>query len=336
MRIVDPGLLTTVQDLGRFGYQKHGVTQSGAMDPVALRVANSLVGNDEGAAGLEMTLKGPVIEFRRDALIAICGADLSPEIADVGLPTWCAIFVQRGSVLRFGEVRWGCRAYLAISGGVAVPEVMGSRATYLHARIGGVEGRSLQVGDDLPVGRPHEDAPRVVLDAAASLGPLPFALSDRRLTLEDALGLYGGKRPVRVMRGPHPDMFDERGRQTFLTEAFKVSPRSDRMGYRLSGPVLGSSKRDELISSAVLTGTVQVPAGGEPIVLMADRQTTGGYPVIAQVATADLPMVAQLKPGDEIRFEEVTIEQAQSALHAQRDRLRSLMEEVGVHAPSRS
>jgi len=334
VRLLESGLLTTVQDLGRFGYQKHGVTPSGAMDPVALRLANSLVGNDRRAAGLEMTLRGPAIEFRHDALIAICGADLSPEIADMRLPTWCAILVQRGSVLEFGDARWGCRAYLAISGGVAVPEIMGSRATYRHARIGGVEGRALQAGDDLPVGRADERVLDVMRDAASNLGPFPFALSIHRFALGDVMELYERDSRVRVMRGPHFDMFDERDRDAFLNEAFVVSSRSDRMGYRLTGPILDSSERDELVSSAVLTGTVQVPGGGEPIVLMADRQTTGGYPMIGQVAAADLPVLAQLKPGDKVSFEEITIERAQSALRAQWDRVQALKEGVG-HASSR-
>lgn len=331
MRVVEPGLLTTVQDLGRVGHQRNGVTTSGAMDPAALRIANWLVGNDEDAAGLEMTLEGPQIEFREDALIAVCGADLSPEIADLPLPTWCRIFVQRGSVLRFIKARWGCRAYLAISGGIDVPEVMGSRSTYMRARLGGIEGRPLQAGDDVPAGRLSGGTRNVLVEAAASLGPLPFALSECQVTPKDTRDIYDEARSIHVLRGPQFDLFDERDREAFLSEAFAVSPRSDRMGYRLSGPLLDSSKRDEMISSAVLGGTIQVPPDGEPIVLMADRQTTGGYPIIAQVATADLPRVAQLKPGDEIRFEESTIERTQSALRAQRDRLLSLKRKVELH-----
>jgi antagonist of KipI len=332
VKILDPGLFTTVQDLGRIGYQKDGVTSSGAMDPVALRVANRLVCNDDDEAGLEMTLKGPTIEFQRDALIAIAGADLSPRIADLDVPTWRALLVDRGSVLELGSARWGCRAYLAVAGGIAVPEVMGSRSTYVRARIGGVEGRSLRAGDEVPAGRPSARAVREMVEVAASHGPVPFALTERAVARDDAAVLYRSHRSIRALRGPHFDLFDETSRKTLFEEAFEVSPRADRMGYRLTGPRLSSSERSELISSAVLTGSVQVPPGGEAIVLMVDRQTTGGYPMIAQVAAVDLPLVAQLKPGDEVRFEEATIEQAQSALREQDERLRSIEEGVTADA----
>jgi antagonist of KipI len=330
VRILDPGLMTTVQDLGRYGYQKDGITSGGAMDPLALRVANNLVGNREHEAGLEMTLKGPTIEFLHDSTIAICGADLVPNIADLSVPNWCAISVKEGSTLTFGDIRWGCRAYLAVAGGIAVPEVMNSKSTYLRAKIGGIDGRPLKAGDEVPVGA-EMDIVRVY-----ATGPLPFALTDRRLSPEDALGLYERDRPLRVMRGPHWELFDEQDREVFLHEVFEVSTSSDRMGYRLSGPLLDSSSRDELISSAVLSGTVQVPPSGEPIVLMADRQTTGGYPVIGLVVTADLPLVAQLRPGDEVRFDEVTIESAQRALRSQARKLRGVKKEVVIHVPDRS
>lgn len=331
MRILDPGLMTTVQDLGRFGYQKDGITSGGAMDPLALRAANILVGNEEHEAGLEMTLKGPTIEFLHDSLIAICGADLSPTIADFRLPNWYAISVMEGSILTFGDNRWGCRAYLAVSGGIAVPEVMNSKSTYLRAGIGGIDGRPLKAGSDVPVGSDRTDTYRV-----NASGPLPFALTERLLRTEDVLGFYELGRPLRVLRGPHWKLFDERDRGVFLHEMFEISASSDRMGYRLAGPLLDSHKRDELISSAVLSGSVQVPPSGEPIVLMADRQTTGGYPMIGLVSTADLPLVAQLRPGDEVRFEEGTIEWAQTALRSQAGRLRSFKKEVVTHVPDRS
>jgi antagonist of KipI len=331
VRVLDPGLMTTVQDLGRFGYQKDGVTSGGAMDPLALRIANVLVGNEENEAALEMTLKGPTIEFLHDSLIAICGADLSANITDLSVPDWCAISVKEGAILAFGDTKWGCRAYLAITGGINVPEVMNSKSTYLRAAIGGIDGLPLQAGCEVPVGAGHTGT----IGAGAS-GPLPFALTERSLRTDDALGFYERDRPLRVLRGPHWGLFDKRDRSVFLNEVFEVSDAADRMGYRLSGPLLDSGKRDELISSAVSPGTVQVPPSGEPIVLMADRQTTGGYPVIGVVATADLPLVAQLRPGDEVRFEEVTIERAQTALRSQAERMRSIKEEVASHVPDRS
>jgi antagonist of KipI len=311
VRILDPGLLTTVQDLGRFGFGKDGVSPSGAMDPDALRAANLIVDGDQGAAGLEMTSRGPRIEFSRRALLSICGADLCPQVAGVPLPCWRAIYVQEGAVLELGTAHWGCRAYLAVAGGIELPEVLRSRSTYLRAGIGGLGGRALRAGDELPVGGPSVSAKRAMWAAARGLGPFPFALAER--FLRDPGRLY---RPgdVRFVRGPHWDMMDEHDRKSFVGEAFEVSLKSDRMGYRLSGPALRSVQGAELISTAVLTGTVQVPPGGEPIVLMADRQTTGGYPMVAHVIRADLGTVAQLEPGDPIRFREVTIDEAQRAL----------------------
>jgi antagonist of KipI len=323
--------MTTVQDLGRFGYQKDGVTSGGAMDPLALRVANLLVGNEEHEAALEITLKGPTIEFLHDSLIAICGADLSPRIADLRLPNWCAIFVKEGSILTFGDNRWGCRAYLAISGGIAVPDVMNSKSTYLRAAVGGIDGRPLRAGSEVPVGADRTEAFHV-----GTSSPLPFALSERLLRSEDVQRFYQRNRPLRVLRGPHWELFDERDRSVFLSEVFEISVSSDRMGYRLSGPLLDSRTRDELISSAVLSGAIQVPPSGEPIVLMADRQTTGGYPVIGLVATVDLPLAGQLCPGDEVRFEETTIEWAQTALRSQARRLRTFKQGVVTYVSDRS
>jgi antagonist of KipI len=334
MRIIDPGLMTTVQDRGRFGFQKEGVTPGGAMDGIGLAVANTLVGNDDSAAVLEITMVGPSIEFQQDELIAVCGADLSAEMANIRLPTWRAIYVRSASILSFGAARWGCRAYLAVAGGIDVPAVMGSRSTNPRAGIGGIGGRALRKGDEIPT-LPHGSRDPIASRAAAAGGPMPFALSERFVDKSEAASLYGTSKPIRVLPGPEFDLFDERDRRFFFDQAFEVSPHSDRMGYRLAGPVLDSSPRAELVSRAVVMGTVQVPGGGNPILLMADRQTTGGYPSIAQVTAADLPMVAQLKPGDEINFEMVTLDQAHAALHAQHDKLEDVKRKVMRDAPGR-
>jgi antagonist of KipI len=311
MKILAPGLLTTVQDLGRVGFAKQGVSPSGAMDGNALRAVNLLVGNDEDAAGLEITSGGVSLELRERALVAIGGADLSPGISGVTLPSWRAIYVQDGSVVEFGEPRKGWRAYFAVAGGIDVPRVMGSRSTYLRARIGGLDGRPLHAGDILARGRPGAAAERAMAESPSILGPLPFALTDRVLMRPERLYRSG---PIRFVPGPHWDMMDVADRKAFVTHSFEISTRSDRMGYRLAGRELRSAKGAELISTAVLTGTVQVPPGGEPIVLLADRQTTGGYPMVAQVIKADLGAVAQLRPGDEIRFVEIAIDDAHEAL----------------------
>jgi antagonist of KipI len=329
--VLAAGMLTTVQDLGRVGFAKQGVGPSGAMDAYALQAANLLVGNHQSAAGLEVTAGGFRIEFRHRALIAIGGADLSPAISGVSVPTWRALYLQKGSELETTTARWGWRAYLAVAGGIDVPVVMGSRSTHLRAGIGGLEGRAVRAGDVLQRGRPAADAERAMLDSSRSLGPLPFALTDR--TLEDPERLYGSE-TVRFVRGPHWDMMDKGDRAAFVTQPLEVSDRSDRMGYRLSGLELRSAKGAELISTAVLTGTVQVPPGGEPIVLLSDRQTTGGYPMVAQVIRADLGVVAQLRPGDEIRFTEVPLADAQRALKEVEDVV-SELKEAGNRAQSR-
>lgn len=331
MKVLAAGLLTTVQDLGRVGFAKQGVSPSGAMDGNALRAANLLVGNDEGAACLEMTSGGVRLEFRKRALIAVCGADLSPAISGVGLPSWRAIYVLDGSVVEFGDARRGWRAYFAVAGGIDVPEVMGSRSTYLRAGVGGLEGRPLRAGDLLARGRPGAAAERSMLDSRQRLGPLPFALTD--FVSADPERLYRSG-PIRFVSGPHWDLMDEADRKAFVTESFEISTRSDRMGYRLSGRELRSAKGAELISTAVLTGTVQVPPGGEPIVLLADRQTTGGYPMVAQVITADLGAVAQLRPGNKIRFTEVTIDEAHEALRFV-EKVLGELKGAGDGAPSR-
>ncbi len=327
MRVVDPGLQTTVQDLGRRGYQKFGMPEGGAMDRVALRVANALVGNDEDAAGLEITLRGPGIEFETDALIAVCGAQCTATIADVDVPDRRAVFVGEGAVLTVGSTASGCRSYLAIAGGIDVPDVMGSKSTYLRAAVGGLEGRALRAGDRVPIGEPSPAAHSVMAEAAADLGPLPFVLTERRADAASTVTALAGGR-VRFVQGPHFELLDEQDRKSLVDEPFVISTRSDRMGYRLEGPALVSGGRADLLSSAVVAGTVQIPPDGHPIVLMVDRQTTGGYPVAAHVITADLAHVAQLRPGDEIYFEEVSVDDAQAALRQSEGRFESIIKEL--------
>lgn len=333
MRILEGGLLTTVQDLGRYGYQKIGVTPSGAMDPFSLRVANILVGNPEGAAAQEITLQGPGVEFTSDTLIALTGADASPRISDVDIPMFRAVAVRRGSILTFGRATSGCRVYLAVAGGIDVPVVMGSRSTHLRAHIGGYEGRSLRTGDDLSIGTPTSIATATMAKAISDGGPMPFSLSDRYLEMDDPRSALP-RRPIRCVRGPHFDAFSEADKRSFLGAPFEVSTDADRMGYRIAGPRLSSVQDESLISSAVTTGAIQVPPGGEPIVLMADRQTTGGYPIVAQVITADLRFVAQMRPGDELTFAEVGISEAHEALRAMHRSLAEIRRDIETRVSS--
>lgn len=334
MRIVDGGLLTTVQDLGRYGYQKIGVSPGGAMDTFSMRMANILVGNPEDAAVLEITLKGPVVEFTSDALIALCGAHLSPEISDLELPHARAVAVRRGSELTFRRATSGCRVYLAVLGGIDVPVVMGSRSTHLRARIGGYDGRPLRADDEVAIGTPSPRGRNAMVEALSDEVPLPFTLSHRYVDEADRRLPSMGSR-VRCVRGPHFDDLVDADQHGFFTDRYEVSTEADRMGYRLVGARLSSGRRGDLVSSAVTMGAVQLPSGGEPIVLMADRQTTGGYPVIAQVITADLGLVAQLKPGDAISFVEVDIATAQEALRESHRALAEIRRDIDDGASSR-
>lgn len=315
------GLLASVQDLGRYGYQKHGVIASGAMDPFAHRMANLLVGNDETEPTVEITLLGPVIEFEQDTLIAICGGDLSPVIDDQPVGLWKQVLVRKGSVLRFGQAKKGCRAYLAAGGGFSVPSVMESKSTYLRAKIGGFQGRALEAGDRLPVGELSELSNRMMENLANTNQQGGGGFIQASWSVAQGYNPANHtKDPIRVLEGRQYDLFSEESRQQFVSGIFKVTPQSDRMGYRLQGPNLKLQEKKEMLSEAVNFGTVQVPAEGNPIILMADRQTTGGYPKIAEVITADLPRLAQLKPGSELQFEFITHEEAQQ-LYIDREKL---------------
>lgn len=308
-----PGMLTTVQDAGRQGYQKHGVIVSGAMDEFALRVANLLVGNAEREAVLEMTMIGPALHFRADALIAVCGGDLAPTREGVPVPQWQPVWVAAGSTLEWKQAKAGCRACLAIAGGLSVPQVMGSKSTFLRAKIGGFSGRALQGNDVLELGartaRQEERIERLRVKANGS--PM---LAEPVSPAWEIFPNYDLTPEVRVLLGREFERFDEESRRSFFQEAYAVTPQSDRMGYRLQGGALQLAKPFELISEAVSIGTIQVPQEGNPILLLADRQTTGGYPRIAQVITADLPLLAQVKPGGSVRFRQVTIGEAHAAL----------------------
>lgn len=311
--VVKPGLFTTVQDLGRPGWQRFGMPVGGAMDQPALRLANRLVGNPDGAAGLELTMVGPTLRFTTGALVALTGADLSPTLDGRPVPLWTAVAVPPGSLLAFGARRTGARTYLAVAGGLDVPVVLGSGATHVLSRTGGHQGRALTVGDELRGGSPGAEAA-----ARAGITVPPGAL------LAD-----GSASTLRVLPGPQAERFSAGALTTLTTGRFSLSHQCDRMGYRLLGPTLDRSDGGGIVSEAVPMGALQVPANGQPILLMADRQTTGGYPVIAVVISADLPRAAQLAPGDRVGFTLVKIEAAQAALREQRARLDAALPPIG-------
>ncbi|MCM3760057.1 biotin-dependent carboxyltransferase family protein [Alkalihalobacillus oceani] len=323
-----PGLLTTVQDNGRIGFQKFGIIASGAMDRYALRAANVLLENDEYEAALEITLVGPTVTFTEDALIAICGADLSPMVEKKPVPMWRAVFVKKGTTLSFGAAKHGTRAYLAVAGGYDIPEVMNSRSTYLRAGIGGFEGRALKANDQLYIRKSNRQDRLEALKQRA--GEEPFC--------EATLPLFRYIRPsyetnplIRVVKGMQADSFEQESIDAFYREPFKVLPQSDRMGFRLAGPPLRLKHKEQLLSEAVTFGSIQVPSDGNPIVLMADRQTTGGYHKIAQVITVDLPVMAQLNLGAEVRFKEVSLEEAQLLLLEQELNFEQLKQGVRLY-----
>lgn len=298
MKIHRGGMQTTVQDLGRTGHRGAGVPLCGAMDPVALRVANLLVGNAENAAALEFALVGPELEFSQDTVVALGGVEWE------GLPSWQPVAVRAGERVKIGTAKRGCRGYLAVAGGITVDPVMGSRSTYLRGSFGGFQGRALHDGDVLP------------------LPAVTRQLGDHWRIDARVLPAYSPHPVVRVLRGAQTEEF---GAALFETE-FKVSPQSDRMGLRLAGSTLVRSNKADLISSAVAPGTVQVPPDGKPIVLMADAQTIGGYPQGAHVISVDLPLMAQLRPGDAVRFAEVSLTEAQKLALAHEHTLALLRE----------
>lgn len=282
------------------------------MDRIACRAANLLVGNAERDAVLECALVGPAIDFSSETLIAICGGDLSARIDDVPIPTWRAVRAPSGSTLRFGPAVRGCRAYVAIAGGLDVPEVFGSRSTYLRGGFGGYQGRALRAGDAIRTG----EASSLSRAIAASLAGLDDGATTKATIARWSYGVtarppYGADIVVRLIDGAHASLLDARSRADLFDARFRISSSSDRMGYRLDGTALALQQPTELLSEGVTFGTVQLPPGGAPIILMADRQTTGGYPRIGEVASVDLPLVAQLKPGDTLRFRSISLADAQ-------------------------
>ena len=304
--VLSPGLFTTVQDMGRVGYQQFGVSVSGVMDPRSAALANILAGNGPGEAVLECTMIGPKLRFDRACVIAITGGDLGPTLDGQPISGYRALAVRAGQVLGFTAPKTGCRAFIAFSGGLDIPLAMGSRSTDLKAKLGGLQGRKLEKGDAIGFRAPVEALPR---------------MADRALRPEFA------PQPVYTLRavlGPQDDAFTQDGLRTFLTGAYTVTPEFDRMGCRLSGPAIQHRQTADIISDGIAFGAVQVPSSGAPIIMLADRQTTGGYTKIANVITADFRILAQLKAGDKVRFAEVSVEEAQNILLARRAALNVL------------
>lgn len=301
IKVIKPGLLSSFQDTGRHGFQHWGVPVSGVMDEAAHELCNVLVGNSRSFTTLEMTLQGPTLHFQAKALIALAGADLGATLNGEPFKPGMARVVPADSVLSFGKREQGARSYLAVGGGFLLPSVMNSSSTNTRGGFGGLRGRALQAGDLIPICSSFANAPRLA-------------------NVMDPTGHDDGQ-PIRVMTGREWAFFSEQSRQDFLTGTYTLTGDSDRMGYRLTGEALTLETPCELLSESVAFGTVQVPPSGQPLILMADRQTTGGYPRIAQVASVDLPRLAQMLPGDTLQFSLIDLHDAQKLFI---DRARSI------------
>ena len=348
-----PGLFTTVQDLGRPGWRKDGIPEGGAMDRYALRMANMLVGNEQGAAGLELTLVGPDMTAERDLLIAVCGAYMSPLIDGEELPMWRPVWVAAGARITFGAALSGCRAYIAVAGGIAALPALGSRSTDTRIRLGGAGGRALQAGDALPCGGASAPAAAPAPSGAAAAWPPGRPLGahssprvpPRSLRAAAASRPRAGshrRSPMAAVPHRHPASRDAGRRVRAFPRSgpysagagASVAPASDRMGVRLDGPPLQTSDSAELLSHGVIPGTIQVPGDGMPIILAADCQTTGGYPKIAHVITADLPLLAQVKPGDSVRFTLVSHAEAQRIYIDFEQQMRMVAAAISIRKPN--
>jgi len=303
--VLEPGILTTIQDLGRYGFSQFGVPPSGALDTFSLRVSNLLVGNEE-EAGLEITLMGLRIRALKEVVIAITGGALSPTLNGEPVEMWRTHLLLQDDVIAFKKVSAGCRAYLSAGGGFVVPKIMGSSSTYLSGKFGGLEGRSLRRGDVL-----------YTSNSSSSLDKLGLRFpSDWIPSLEKEVLL-------RVIPGPQDHHFTEKGFQTLTSSSYEVTPQCDRMGIRLEGPRIERrpDAEESIISEGLISGAIQVPGDGKPIIILTEL-VTGGYTKIATIISTDLPRVAQLKPGDRVKFKRISIEEAHHLLKEQEERLK--------------
>lgn len=311
IEIINGGLLTTVQDGGRYGYQQYGVMVSGAMDYRSMALANILAGNDETEAVLEMTLLGVTIRFGETCVFAATGADMQPELNGRRISMYQAVRAEKGDILSFSGIKdTGCRTYLAFAGGMDIPVVMGSKSTLLRAGLGGYKGRSLKAGDKIKLLAPGRE---------------PENLSFRKLAKES---LSGGEVALRVVMGPQEDRFTQAGIATFLSSVYEVGSENDRMGYRLEGPLIEHKKDGNIITDGIVFGSIQVPSGGKPIIMMADRQCTGGYTKIGTVIRPDLPFLAQCKTKNRIQFQKISVEEAQEAYIAWKQEFKNIRKKL--------
>ncbi len=308
IRVLEPGALTTVQDLGRPGHLRYGIPPSGPIDRAAFVVANRLAGNADGAAGLECTVIGPRFVAEVPCAIAVTGAAMPLTVNGAEAPAWTTLILEPGDVVKLGAARAGVRAYVAFSGGVDVPAVLDSRSTYVRGRLGGLDGRALRKDD------------RLALFAA----PRPSV----RRARERARSAFADEPEIRVVLGPQADRFTDDGLRTFLGSAYEMLPQSDRMGARLRGPRIAHTAGHDILSDGIALGSIQVPGDGQPIALLVDRQSTGGYTKVATVCSFDIGRVGQVKPGHRLRFRAVELGEAQRTLREWRASFDDVLEEA--------
>ena len=292
MQIILAGPLSTIQDSGRTGYLKSGIGTSGVMDRESYETANRLLGNSRNEAVIEATLMGPVISFDSDCVCCITGADMSPQLDKTPVAMYRPFLIRAGQTLSLSMAVNGCRSYIGFAGGIDVPCVLGSRSTNLKCHMGGFKGRALQNGDILSLGFTDADPSGLIHNQAAK-------------------PVFASSITVRVIEGPQAEYFTDKGKHDFYHHPYVVSPESDRMGYRMEGPAIENVNGVDIVSDGIAPGSIQVPPSGKPIILLADRQTTGGYAKIATVISEDISKIAQLKPGDTIVFQKVDIKQIQ-------------------------
>lgn len=313
IHILKAGILTTVQDLHRIGYQSQGFGVSGVMDTYATNIANILVDNDENEAVIEFTMIGPTLKFTEDAIIAITGGDFQPLVNNKLVDIYKALYINKNDILSFAGQKTGCRGYIAFASKLDVPIVMNSKSTNLKSTIGGLNGKKLLAHSFIPF---VEDVRYLPNFLSRKTRPIEYKSTDVTL---------------RVIIGPHDKYFTQKGIETFLSSDYQVTNDCDRMGYRLDGEAIETKTTSDIISCGTTFGCIQVPSDGKPIVLLADRQTTGGYAQIGVIASVDLPKIVQQKPGSKVKFQKISVNEAQNLIQEQQDEFKTLKENIKKH-----
>ena len=311
-KVIKSGFFDTIQDLGRSGFQRYGMPVSGAMDSFALRIGNQLLGNKENAAGIEISTPSLSLEVLNQTIITITGADFNPTINDSPNPMWKVLKVRKGDIISFTQIKNGCRSYLLVAGGIDVPDVLGSKSTYVRGKIGGLEGRPLKKLDIINIGKQSEGLENITGRKVSNIN----------------IPIYQEENEIKVILGPQDDYFTKDGLHTFLSSTYEITVNSDRMGYRLRGPKIDSENGVDIITDGIPLGSIQITKDGMPIVMLADRQTTGGYAKIATVISVDIDKFAQMKPGNKIKFTGINLEEAHKFLYEREMNISNMQFEI--------